>query len=387
MSNLTTQNYDGQLIQIVEQSQIEPTKGTQMMQLFVPYFKRMDEVERKISILPAENPSKEDCEMAKAIRKALRDNRLDAERIKKQGKETIILEGRLFDNLYNIIDNSSKPLEKRCEAIEKWHEIKEAERVEAVYQERKSLCDELEADTMFVNIRQMSDDQFNDYISTVKTAIAARLEAERIESERIAAEERKLDERMKTRLKYLATNDIDGELLQIREITDEQFDTFCNRQLEIKKQAHEAKQRAIEAEAQRIEAAKKADAERAEMQRLQAEQTAALQAKLDEERKQAEAAKIASAKLAEAARIEAEAARAELAKAEELKQIEAAKVAESDRAALLAPDRDKLAFLVTIIYGIKMPELQTPEAQRITSNVKTLLRKVTAYIEQEADKL
>lgn len=358
MSNLTTQNYDGQLIQIVEQSQIEPTKGAQMMQLFVPYFKRMDEVERKISILPAENPSKEDCEMAKAIRKALRDNRLDAERIKKQGKETIILEGRLFDNLYNIIDNSSKPLEKRCEAIEKWHEIKEAERVEAVYQERKSLCDELEADTMFVNIRQMSDDQFNEYISTVKTAIAARLEAERIESERIAAEERKLDERMKIRLKYLATNDIDGELLQIREITDEQFDTFCNRQLEIKKQAHEAKQRAIEAEAARIEAAKKADAERAKMQ-----------AKLDEERKQAEAA------------------RAELAKAEELKQIEAAKVAESNRAALLAPDRDKLAFLVTIIYGIKMPELQTPEAQRITSNVKTLLRKVTAYIEQEADKL
>ena len=376
MSNLTTQNYDGQLIQIVEQSQIEPTKGAQMMQLFVPYFKRMDEVERKISILPAENPSKEDCEMAKAIRKALRDNRLDAERIKKQGKETIILEGRLFDNLYNIIDNSSKPLEKRCEAIEKWHEIKEAERVEAVYQERKSLCDELEADTMFVNIRQMSDDQFNDYISTVKTAIAARLEAERIESERIAAEERKLDERMKTRLKYLATNDIDGELLQIREITDEQFDTFCNRQLEIKKQAHEAKQRAIEAEAQRIEAAKKADADRAEMQ-----------AKLDEERKQAEKeAELHRAELAKTKKA-ADEVRAELAKAEELKQIEAAKVAESDRAALLAPDRDKLAFLVTIIYGIKMPELQTPEAQRITSNVKTLLRKVTAYIEQEADKL
>ena len=376
MSNLTTQNYDGQLIQIVEQSQIEPTKGAQMMQLFVPYFKRMDEVERKISILPAENPSKEDCEMAKAIRKALRDNRLDAERIKKQGKETIILEGRLFDNLYNIIDNSSKPLEKRCEAIEKWHEIKEAERVEAVYQERKSLCDELEADTMFVNIRQMSDDQFNDYISTVKTAIAARLEAERIESERIALEERKLDERMKTRLKYLATNDIDGELLQIREITDEQFDTFCNRQLEIKKQAHEAKQRAIEAEAQRIEAAKKADAERAKMQ-----------TKLDHERKQAEKeAELHRAELAKTKKA-ADEVRAELAKTEELKQIEAAKVAESDRAALLAPDRDKLAFLVTIIYGIKMPELQTPEAQRITSNVKTLLRKVTAYIEQEADKL
>lgn len=376
MSNLTTQNYDGQLIQIVEQSQIEPTKGAQMMQLFVPYFKRMDEVERKISILPAENPSKEDCEMAKAIRKALRDNRLDAERIKKQGKEAIILEGRLFDNLYNIIDNSSKPLEKRCEAIEKWHEIKEAERVEAVYQERKSLCDELEADTMFVNIRQMSDDQFNDYISTVKTAIAARLEAARIESERIAAEGRKLDQRMKDRLKYLATNDIDGDLLQIREITDEQFDTFCNRQLEIKKQAHEAKQRAIEAEAQRIEAAKKADAERAEMQ-----------AKLDEERKQAEKeAELHRAELAKTKKA-ADEVRAELAKAEELKQIEAAKVAESDRAALLAPDRDKLAFLVTIIYGIKMPELQTPEAQRITSNVKTLLRKVTAYIEQEADKL
>jgi hypothetical protein len=369
MSNLTTQNYDGQLIQIVEQSQIEPTKGAQMMQLFVPYFKRMDEVERKISILPAENPSKEDCEMAKAIRKALRDNRLEAERIKKQGKESIILEGRLYDNLYNIIDNSSKPLEKRCEAIEKWHEIEEAKRVEAIYQERKNMCDEIGADTMFVNIRQMSDEQFQAFIDQINAANAAKAEADRIEADRIALEERKLDERMKSRLKTLAAMDIDGELLQIREITDDQFTTFCDRQLEIKKQAQEAKQRAIEAEAQRIEAAKKADAERAEMQRLQAEETAKLQAKLDEERKQAEAA------------------RAELAKAAELERIEAAKAAESDRAALLAPDRDKLAFLVTIIYGIKMPELQTPEAGRIATNVKTLLRKVTKYIEEEADKL
>jgi hypothetical protein len=50
-------------------------------------------------------------------------------------------------------------------------------------------------------------------------------------------------------------------------------------------------------------------------------------------------------------------------------------------------DRDKLAFLITQIAGINIPQLQTPEAGRIAANVKTLLRKVTAYIEQEADKL
>jgi len=358
MSNLTTQNYDGQLIQIVEQSNIEPTKGAQMMELFVPYFKRMDEVERKISILPAENPSKEDCEMAKAIRKALRDNRLEAERIKKQGKESVIIEGRLFDNLYNIIDNSSKPLEKRCEAIEKWHEIEEAKRIEAVYQERKALCDELEADTVFVNIRQMSDEQFQAYIDQIKAAKAAKAEADRIEAERLAAEERKLDDRMKDRLKKLAALDIDGNLMNIRLMPDEQFDTF------------------VKSEQTKI-----------------AERAAAVKA--------AEDARIKAAKVAEEQRIareaaekEAEKVRAELAAAKKAAELEAAKIAEaerlkaeSDRAALLAPDRDKLAFLVTIIYGIKMPELQTPEAGRIAANVKTLLRKVTAYIEQEADKL
>lgn len=358
MSNLTTLNYDGQLIKIVEQSNIEPTKGAQMMQLFVPYFKRMDEVERKISILPAENPSKEDCEMAKAIRKALRDNRLDAERIKKQGKEAIIIEGRLFDNLYNIIDNSSKPLEKRCEAIEKWHEIEEAKRVEAVYQERKNLCDELEADTVFVNIRQMSDEQFTAYIDQIKAAKAAKAEAERIEAERLAEHERQLDHRMKLRLKTLAALDIDGGLMNIRKMPDEQFDTFVK-----------SEQAKIAARAAAVKAAEEA--------RIEA-------AKVAEEQRIAR----------EAAEKEAEKVRAELAAAKKAAELEAAKVAEaerlkaeSDRAALLAPDRDKLAFLITQIAGINIPQLETPEAEKITRNVKTLLGKVRAYIEQEAEKL
>lgn len=386
MNELTTLNntdFDGQLLVIVEQSNIEPTKGQQMMQLFVPYFKRMDEVERKISVLPTENPSKEDVAMAKAIRKALRDNRLEAERVKKQGKETVIIEGRLYDNLYNIIDNSSKPLEKRCEAIEKWHEIQEATRIEAVYQTRKTLCDEIGADTVFTNIRAMSDEQFDAYVAQVQTANAARIEAERLEAERIAAEERKLDERMKIRLKHLAANDIDGSLLQVREISDEQFETFCARQLETRRQAEAAKQQAIET-------AKKAEAERAEMERIHrekqqqaAKERAELEERMKAERASAELERAAAAKLAEAARIEAEAARAELAKAEQAKRDEAAKL----QAAALAPDKEKLAFLITQIAGINIPELATPQAARITTGVKTLLGKVRMYIEQEADKL
>lgn len=365
LTTLNTTDFDGQLLVIVEQSNIEPTKGQQMMQLFVPYFKRMDEVERKISILPSENPSKEDVAMAKAIRKALRDNRLEAERIKKQGKETVIIEGRLYDNLYNIIDNSSKPLEKRCEAIEKWHEIQEAARIESVYQTRKTLCDEIGADTVFTNIRAMSDEQFDAYVAQVQAANAARIEAERIETERIAAEERKLDERMKIRLKHLAANNIDGSLLQIREISDEQFEAFFMRQMETRRLAEAAKQQAIEA-------AKKAEAERAEMERIYREK----QQQADKERAELEARM-------KAERAESEAARAELAKAEQAKRDEATKL----QAAALAPDKEKLAFLITQIAGINIPELTTPQAARITAGVKTLLGKVRAYIEQEADKL
>jgi vacuolar-type H+-ATPase subunit D/Vma8 len=90
-----------------------------------------------------------------------------------------------------------------------------------------------------------------------------------------------------------------------------------------------------------------------------------------------------AAKVAEAARIEAEAARAALAKAEEAKRAEVAAI----EAAALAPDKEKLAFLVTQIAGINIPKLETPQAARITDGVKTLLGKVRAYIEQEADKL
>ena len=79
------------------------------------------------------------------------------------------------------------------------------------------------------------------------------------------------------------------------------------------------------------------------------------------------------------AKIEAE----RIAKEEAIKAAEAAEL----KRAALAPDKDKLAFLITQINAIKMPELQTPEAGKITSNVKLLLGKVTNYIIQESDKL
>jgi hypothetical protein len=189
-------------------------------------------------------------------------------------------------------------------------------------------------------------------------AYAAKAEAERIELDRIAAEERKLDARMKERLKTLAAMDIDGDLMNIRLMPDEQFDTFVkSEQAKIAARAAAAKA----AEDARIEAAKIADEQRVARE------------KAEKEAEKARAELAATKKAAELA----------LAKAAEDERLKA----ESDRAALLAPDRDKLAFLVTIIYGIKMPELQTPEAGRIATNVKTLLRKVTKYIEEEADKL
>jgi hypothetical protein len=163
---------------------------------------------------------------------------------------------------------------------------------------------------------------------------------------------------MKLRLKTLAALDIDGGLMNIREMPDEQFDTFVK-----------SEQAKIAARAAAVKAAEEA--------RIEA-------AKVAEEQRIAR----------EAAEKEAEKVRAELAAAKKAAELEAAKVAEaarvkaeSDRAALLAPDRDKLAFLITQIAGINIPQLETPEAEKITRNVKTLLGKVRAYIEQEADKL
>lgn len=402
-----------QVQQTVEQSGIEAKKGKGILEVFTPYFSQLEQLDAEIKKLPSENPTKEEIKQAYELRQMLKKNRVAAEKIKDDGKRNILIEGKLYDHLFGIVRDTSKPRESQLEAIEKWHEIQEAKRLDELEANRKSYMatNHPEVNIIFIDLRKMDEAAWTDYVNQLNFAKQEKI---RIENERIAAEKAAAEaeaERLRQEAEALA---------KAQEAARIEAEARAKAEEERLK-AEAEKQKAEEEKRQAEEAAAAAEAERQAAERAQAEAEAARQAAIvaqekaererieaEEQRKQAEeaariaaekakveagareaaeqAAKEAREQLEAAQKIAAEKAKVEAERIEKEKAIKAAEAAELKRAAL-APDKDKLAFLITQINSIQMPELQTPEAGKITANVKLLLGKVTNYIIEESDKL
>ena len=59
----------------------------------------------------------------------------------------------------------------------------------------------------------------------------------------------------------------------------------------------------------------------------------------------------------------------------------------AEKKAKNAPDKTKLIELAIQIDGLNMPEIKSEEAQKILSNVKTLLTKVSVFIREKSNEL
>jgi len=236
--------------------------------------------------------------------------------------------------------------------------------------------------------------------------------------ERFEAEQKEL----KTQQRILKVAKVAPEMLrsEFENMSDETFEMFF---AGIEKAYNDKIEAEKKAEAERIEKEKAEIAERErirkENEQLKAEaeanekQLADERAKAEAERKKIEEAakkerEEADRKLKaeqEAARIAAEKAKAEKDKLEaELrakaeadekakKEAEAKVIAEqkskeeAEKKAKNAPDKTKLIELAAQIDGLNMPEIKGEEAQNILSDVKTLLSKVSVFIREKSSGL
>ena len=304
-----------EIIKIIQESPLAVEQKSAIEQKFVPFIQRIGDIEKRLSavlvqISEGQEPTKEDTEMAKIIRKALRDTRLDAEREKKEQKEEIIARGKVYDSIFKVIETTSKMLEIKANQIEKFHEIQEKNRLDNLENERREILrsERYEAfNHTFTNVRDMNDEAWQDYIDMLEAKIKA--EEERKKAEAKAEEERKQ-----------------------AEIKAEQ-----ERQEELKAAklaAEKAKEAAAKAEAAAAEQRKKAELERAKAE-----------AKAEEERKKAAAEiqrqkEIAAKLQAEKDKIEAEKKKAE----------------DEAKARLKAGDQDKINYFVKQLQAIEYPE-------------------------------
>jgi len=148
----------------------------------------------------------------------------------------------------------------------------------------------------------------------------------------------------------------------------------AERLAEIARQKAEAERKAIEAENKRL----KAEAEAAELKAKKEREIAQAKIKAEQDAKLALEKQLREK---EAAEKKAAEAAAEAAEAERRAK------AEAERKAKAAPDKLKLNEFAKVIASIELPELKSDEAKQIAEQVQTLLSKVVLLINDKTSNL
>lgn len=302
--------------------------------------------------------------LANTIRLGVRQVRLEAEKTfdaKRAEVQQQMLSYKTEDSLWLKAKQTMQILTKEIEENARWKEETkeryESEQKELKVQQRMLKVAKVAPEMARNEFENMSDETFDMFFAGIEKAYNDKIEAEKkAEEERIAKEKAEAEERERIR--------IENERLKAEAEAKE-------KQLAEERAKAEAERKKIEeaAKKEREEAERKLKAEQ-EAARIAAEKAAAEKAKLEAEIK-------AKAEAEEKARKEA--------KAKVIAEQKAKEAAE--KKAKNAPDKTKLIELAAQIESLNMPEIKGEEAQKILSDVKTLLSKVSVFIREKSSGL
>ncbi len=343
-----------ELTVLIKDNGLEQSTAEQLEKAFVGFFSQAKEWKEKAEALVVTDATQvTEMRQAREARLALRQIRIEADKTRKALKEDSLRYGKAVQGVYNMIEYIIAPIEEHLEKQEKFAEIAEANRKEALHNERVALLQPYSVDYTAYDLRNMAADAFTQLLDGSRLAHENKLaEAARVEQERIAAE--------KAEQERIEAQRLENERLKAEAAERERVLAEERLQAEKEKAAIEAKaaeeRKALEAKA-KLEAEKQAELmrkEREERERVAAE----LKAK-----QQAEAEALASQEK------------------ERLAQEKAAKKAAA------APDKDKLAILIMQLEGFVYPDVKTAEAQQIVADTKTLVGKVINHVKTKTSEL
>jgi colicin import membrane protein len=327
---------NNELVKLTDQIPLEKPKAQVVMEQFNQFFDQVSEYETRAKAIEITDISQtQEMKEARDIRLKLKDIRVNAEKVKKRLKENIIVEDRFICGCYNIIEGLIKPIENDLLEKEKFVERIEQERLEKIRVERFNQLAECEVDGTFFDLVNMPEEAFKILLETSRLNYKNRIEAEKqAEAERIAREKAEIEEREKIK----AENERLKKEAETRELEIKKEKERLEKENAERLAKEEAERKAIEAERKKFEA---------ERLRIENEQ----KAKEESERK---------------AKLEAE---------------------EKQRQASLAPDKNKLLAFASNVDTIPLPELSSIEANKVLSNAKEQLIRVSNYIRENAQKI
>lgn len=368
-----------QIITVEEANQLPKEVVTDLQSNFNPLFQQAQEWKKKAEGLVVKDASEtEKMKEAREARLELKRIRVDADKVRKQLKEESLLKGKAIDGMYNIIKFLIQPIEQHLEEQEKFIEIQEEKRLNAIVEDRIERLSPYMEDLSIFNFRIMSDEQFNSLLDGAKRGHEAKLEAERkAEEERKQAEEQKKEEeRRLAKTEFLESLinqyglDRSIDVQGLMKLDKDEFDKkITEAENFIKAEVNKVKEENERLKKEREEQAKKEAKEAAERAEKERKEREAHEAKLREEREKREALE---------REIQAKKEAEEKAKAEEEKR---------KKQAAMAPDKDKLTAFASKLLSMEYPEMATEEGQKIILQTQELMKKVNKHIISSVEKL
>jgi len=330
---------------VIAETGIEKVTGDNIRLKFIPFLERVKEWKEKANSLVVTDVTQvREMKMAREGRLALRDIRLEADRVRKALKEDSNRYGKAVQNVYNLILDNITPLEDHLKAQEEFKE-----RIEAAQRRERALVREIElspyAEFVAVNIdlENMPEDDYQKILRGAELQLKAREEeiAKR-EEERLAAIKAEEEENERVR--------VENERLKAEAIAKEESLAEERRLAEVLL----AEERAAKLKQQQ-EAEAKLEEERAANRKLQAE----LKAKQDEEDK--------------------------IKREEEAKRVAEQK---AQKKLANAPDKAKLLLLADDIMKVTaFVEVKSDDAKKVLVAIKGLLDKTAIYAKEKAEEL
>jgi hypothetical protein len=323
---------ENKLQKIVDESGLQPIQAKPLLDSFGDLFVEAHKLVTKSKAIKVTSEDQvEEMKQARKYRILLKNIRNDADKARVSLKEGYLRGANAVQAIFNDIRDVTKPEEDRLLEQEKFIERIREERKEKEINEKLLKLSEYSENDQYSDrkiIENLTDDGFEKYLQTVKSAYEARKKAEQeAENERISQEKEQREEQERIRKENEA----------------------------LRKQAEEREKALAK--------------ERAEQQK-----------KLDAERKAREQAE---------AKIRAERARIEKIEADKRAKELAEKKAEEElaRKKLLAPDKEKLLELAHMIDSVTMPSVASREASAVLRATEDMLGKVTNYIREKSKTL
>lgn len=349
---------DNKLVVVVKEQALESTQADMLLKKFSGFFEEASKWEKEAMAIQITDDSQvELMSKAREIRLSLRDIRVNADKVRISLKEGIIREGKAIDGVANVIKALIVPLEEHLEKQEKFVEnaIKEKEEKRLAYrQERLSVYVE---DISFFNLKDMSDEAFDNLLQTSMIGYNKRMEDVRLAEEKRIEEQKKIDV-MNARNIMLAPytfffDAVEGKVTL--DMTEAEFKTLLSKLSHVKT-TYDDEQEAIKKENDKL-------------------------------KKEAEEKAIADAKEKAIADAKIKALEKEKADKEAKEKAERDAKTHLENQARLAPEKDKLLAYAELIKTIKAPVDLSKAGLEIVKEVEAKLLAISQEIKTKVKEL